>query len=141
MIEGTEEYEVEAILGYRVYGRWKKKQYLVKWKGYSDAHNSWEPEENVNALDLVKNYLDTHPIWARQTTYKRAVKPYQKPMPTRRSNHLSTTEQIPITFSSHIIDGIQQAVEGLLPSRRLWFNNSSPYTLEEARAKAHRLYT
>jgi hypothetical protein len=30
IIEGVKEYEVEAILGYRVYGQWKKKQYLVK---------------------------------------------------------------------------------------------------------------
>ena len=78
---------------------------------------------------------------ARQTTYKRAVKPYQRPMPTRQSNHLSTTEQIPITFSSHIIDGIQQAAEGSSPSHQPWFNNSSPYTSEEACAEAHCLYT
>ena len=140
VVEGTEEYEVKAILGYWVYGRWKKKQYLVKWKGYSDAHNSWEPVENVNALDLVKSYLNAHPIWARQTTYNQRAKPYQRPMPIRRSNCLSTTEQIPITFSSHIINGIQQAAEGLSPSHQLWFNNSSPYMLEEACAEAHRLY-
>ena len=29
VIEGAEEYEVEAILGYQVYGQWKKKQYLI----------------------------------------------------------------------------------------------------------------
>ena len=45
LIEEEEEYEVEAILDSR-----KKKryiEYLVKWKGYSDAENSWEPRGNV----------------------------------------------------------------------------------------------
>jgi hypothetical protein len=24
-----------------------KKQYLIKWKGYSDAENTWEDEDNI----------------------------------------------------------------------------------------------
>ena len=58
VIEGEDEYEVEQVLGQRTHGRWKKKQYLIKWKGYSAAHNSWEPAENVHAPELVKRYLD-----------------------------------------------------------------------------------
>ena len=45
MIEGEEEYEVEAILGHKKYRG--KYRYLIKWKGYSSAENSWEPEENL----------------------------------------------------------------------------------------------
>ena len=44
------------MLDTRLHGRWKKHQYLIKWKGYTDAYNSWEPEENVNALELVKEF-------------------------------------------------------------------------------------
>ena len=29
---------------------YKKKQALVKWKGYSDDFNSWIPMEDLNAL-------------------------------------------------------------------------------------------
>jgi Chromo (CHRromatin Organisation MOdifier) domain len=58
VIEGEEEYEVEQVLGQRTHGHWKKKQYLIKWKGYSAAHNSWEPAENIHAPELVKRYLD-----------------------------------------------------------------------------------
>jgi hypothetical protein len=47
LIEGQPEWEVENILDSRRHRR--KLWYLIKWKGYSDAHNSWEPEENVNA--------------------------------------------------------------------------------------------
>jgi hypothetical protein len=35
IIEGEPEWEVERILRERTYGHWKKKQYLVHWKGYS----------------------------------------------------------------------------------------------------------
>ena len=57
MIEGEEEYEVEQILGQCTYGCCKKKQYLIKWKGYSAMHNSWEPAKNIHAPELVKRYL------------------------------------------------------------------------------------
>jgi hypothetical protein len=39
---------VEAILGKRKYrGRW---QYLVKWDGYDDSENTWEPASNLQHL-------------------------------------------------------------------------------------------
>ena len=56
LIEGHEKYEVRQILGEHIFGWWKKKQFLVQWKGYSAAHNSWEPTKNVNALELIKEY-------------------------------------------------------------------------------------
>ena len=42
-----EKYEVEDVRGGRsVRG---KKEYLVKWKGYSDKECTWEPVENLTA--------------------------------------------------------------------------------------------
>ena len=40
-----EEYEVEEILGVRT--RHGKLQWLVKWVGYGNEHNTWEPKENL----------------------------------------------------------------------------------------------
>lgn len=45
IIDEEEEYKVEAVLDSRIFRR--QFQYLVKWKGYSDAENSWEPVANV----------------------------------------------------------------------------------------------
>ncbi|XP_053207792.1 polycomb group protein Pc-like [Panonychus citri] len=42
---GDRVYAAECILKRRC--RHKKVQYLVKWKGYSPRHNTWEPEENI----------------------------------------------------------------------------------------------
>jgi hypothetical protein len=40
LIEDQEKYEVEQVLASRLYGCWKKLQYLIRWKGYSHAHDS-----------------------------------------------------------------------------------------------------
>jgi hypothetical protein len=57
LIDGEPEWEVEAILGSR--RQCHQLQYFIKWKGYSEAHNTWEPEENVHAPELInKFYLE-----------------------------------------------------------------------------------
>jgi chromobox protein 3 len=35
-----------------------KMHYLIKWKGYPTSDNSWEPVENVQAKDLIKEYKE-----------------------------------------------------------------------------------
>lgn len=54
-IDNSLEYQVEAILDSRI--RRRKTQYLVKWLGYPDEDNTWEPEENLaNAPQLVQDF-------------------------------------------------------------------------------------
>ena len=46
------EWEVQEILGSKVVNG--KKKFLVKWKGWPEEYDSWEPEENcLNAYDIV----------------------------------------------------------------------------------------
>ena len=61
MVDGEEEYEVEAIMGHRFFGRGCKLQYLVRWKGYSAADDTWEPEGQVFAPKLKEAYHRKHP--------------------------------------------------------------------------------
>jgi hypothetical protein len=56
IIDGELEWEVEVIIGMHHYGPKKKKQYQVCWKGYSNAHDTWEPKENLNAPALLAQY-------------------------------------------------------------------------------------
>jgi Chromo (CHRromatin Organisation MOdifier) domain len=56
LIEGEEEYEVEQVLNSRRWGRGWKLQYLLRWKGYSHAHNSWQDAADMHAPDLVAEY-------------------------------------------------------------------------------------
>lgn len=49
-----EEYTVEKIIHKRIFN--DKVQYFIKWKGYDDDHNSWEPVENIDCVQLIKQY-------------------------------------------------------------------------------------
>jgi hypothetical protein len=57
IVEGEEEYEVEEIIADRQTGRKRKKQYLVKWKGYPMSENSWVDEKDLHAPTLLQEYL------------------------------------------------------------------------------------
>lgn len=55
-MSGTEdeEYEVEKILGKRK--RQGGIEYLIKWAGYDNSQNTWEPEENLDCADRIKDF-------------------------------------------------------------------------------------
>merc|ERR1711962_1660302 len=53
--EEGNEYVVEKILDHRLAPDGRK-QYLLKWKGYPDEENTWEPSENLNCMKLIATY-------------------------------------------------------------------------------------
>jgi Chromo (CHRromatin Organisation MOdifier) domain len=61
LIKGEEEYKVEQVLNSRRFGHAKKLQYLLCWKGYSRAHDSWQDASEIHAPDLVKEYHQRKP--------------------------------------------------------------------------------
>ena len=50
-----QEYCVEKILDKRV-SKTGKIAYLLKWKGYSDKNNTWEPKEYLHCTDLIEDF-------------------------------------------------------------------------------------
>jgi len=61
-----DEYEVERILDHKVIR--KKDYYLVKWKGFSDLENTWEPKRNLkNCQQMLRQYHREGPTTAKRT--------------------------------------------------------------------------
>lgn len=55
VVDGHEEFEVEAILGHRKSR--SSRQFLIKWKGYDTFENTWEPQSNLNCGELLDAYM------------------------------------------------------------------------------------
>jgi len=58
VVDGVPFFKVEKILSTRDRrsGRKKIQEFLIKWEGYDDTHNSWEPKENLTP-DLLADYF------------------------------------------------------------------------------------
>ena len=61
-----EEYFAEKVVGKRInhqeqvnrqsWGRFGRVEYLVKWKGYDDEDNTWEPECNIYCPVMLRTF-------------------------------------------------------------------------------------
>ena len=54
--EHSDEYVVEAIIDRDVIST-DSVEYFVKWKGYSNDENTWEPSSHLYCFDLIRSYL------------------------------------------------------------------------------------
>src|SRR5712671_4329924 len=108
LIDGEEEYEVEAVLNHRMFGRRRQVQYLIKWKGYPHSDNTWEPSENVHADELVNAYHKRRPLEHKrpQRTKARTTSPwnvYSNPLPPSSSLQTPGSPTTSSTSSSTLV--------------------------------------
>jgi hypothetical protein len=62
LVGGVEEYEVENVLDSRQYGRGRKLQYLITWKGYPDSDNQWVNwDDTQGAEEAVRKFKRKNP--------------------------------------------------------------------------------
>ena len=84
-----DEWEIDFVHG-RASGRMGKK-YLVRWKGFTEKEDTWEPSENLEgAQDLVKKFNDEQDVLEAQDR-KDAVERHQQAVTEKRKREEVST--------------------------------------------------
>src|SRR5271170_627005 len=105
LVEGEEEYEVEKILDSRRFGRRRKLQYLIKWKGYSDLDNQWVDKDDVYADQAIAEFEREQSRDKSRGNVAKSTSSFQPGFLTHPTMSLPTAS-ITSTLASHGIHNI-----------------------------------
>ncbi|KAL6565756.1 La ribonucleoprotein [Orobanche hederae] len=110
-------YEIEAVRRKRL--RKGKVQYLIKWRGWSEAANTWEPVENLlqcsDIIDAFEESLKGGKYKSRKRKRKTGVTHVQQPKKKENHQHQRSPAAATYNVPSHVI----RISDELIPFPRL----------------------
>lgn len=95
--EDPEEYVVAAIRARRKNPRTGTHEYLVKWEGYPESDNTWEPADNLKCPELVQKFLeeDANKRKRKKVDRNQSTESAKKSQsPTKRSSQRETKNKL-----------------------------------------------
>ncbi|OIW07290.1 hypothetical protein TanjilG_11924 [Lupinus angustifolius] len=82
-------YEVEAIRRKRIFKG--KVQYLVKWEGWPESTNTWEPIKNLkNVQEMIDDFEESH------AAYVAAIEKQQRPPKRKPAKVVPLSDDYPV---------------------------------------------
>ena len=105
---------MERVLDERNYGCWKKKQYLVKWKGYPDSDNQWLDAKNMeNTQELIAEFHNSN--HERHSRIRRALRhlPAHHPFPSALPSSSTSEHMSDVSHSSNHATAVEENADPL----------------------------
>jgi hypothetical protein len=100
LVDGVEEYEVERVLDSHRYGRGRKLQYLIAWKGYPDSDNQWVGWDDAEgAEEAIREFKHLNPD--REIHIKASI---DSPCPSAPYSRISSMSTSPASTCHFTID-------------------------------------
>ncbi len=98
LVDNEEEYKVEKILDSWQFGKRRKLQYLVKWKGYPDLDNEWVNKQNVHTDEAIREFKNQN---SAPEEHIRRGHTSESLIPSSPSSHTSLINKL-ISFMSDV---------------------------------------